>query len=138
MLATLVVQLPVCGGHAGGALRVTHDGVTETHDTAAGTEDGAEDVFFGVAFFADCEHELKPITSGRRVCLIYSLVATTPVCEQVSGVAAQSAEMRALAEVVAAWPALPARLGVALDHKYTRANLAFAKLKARAPPRCAR
>lgn len=27
-----------------------------------------------VAFFADCEHEIKPILTGYRVCLTYNLV----------------------------------------------------------------
>jgi hypothetical protein len=133
MLATLVVQLPVAGGHGGGELCVRHEGVEFTFSTAH----AADTCFSGIAFYADCEHELRRITAGRRVCLVYSLVATTPVCEVVTGAAQQSAEMRALADVVAAWPALPARVGAPLDHKYTRANLAFAKLKARDRARAA-
>jgi hypothetical protein len=26
------------------------------------------------AFYADCEHELRPVKSGYRVCLVYNLV----------------------------------------------------------------
>jgi hypothetical protein len=26
------------------------------------------------AFYADCEHEVRPITEGNRVCLVYNLI----------------------------------------------------------------
>ncbi len=33
-------------------------------------------LYLGVCMGADCEHEVKPVTSGHRLCLIYNLVHT--------------------------------------------------------------
>lgn len=125
-----MVQLPVCGGHTGGKLVVRHRGSEIAFDFAK----GAEDCFRWAAFFADCEHELQPVTSGARVVLIYRLVAT-------AGAAAprpvdNSHATETLLNAAKAWGADPRdkglQLAIALDHKYSIANLAFNKLKARA------
>lgn len=71
MFATLVVCLP--SRHAGGALIVTHDGETKRIDF------GGDEAEFNVqyaAFYADCQHEITPVTSGHRVCLVYNLAIT--------------------------------------------------------------
>lgn len=33
--------------------------------------------FHYLAFYADCEHEIKPVTQGYRLCLIYNLCQHT-------------------------------------------------------------
>jgi len=68
MFATLVVCLP--SQHEGGTLIVSHDGLTRQ------VEFGGVNSEFNVqyaAFYADCQHEIKPVTSGYRVCLVYNL-----------------------------------------------------------------
>lgn len=69
MFGTLIVGLP--GKHTGGELIVKFDNKTETIDFSGPCS--AYKIPFA-AFYADCEHEIKPITSGYRVCLIYNLV----------------------------------------------------------------
>ena len=70
MFATLIVQLP--SRFSGGELVVRHNGSERVYSSS----DQAE---FGVRFAAHCadvEHEVKPVTSGRRVAVIYNLVWT--------------------------------------------------------------
>lgn len=68
MFATLVVCLP--SKHEGGRLIVRHDGQTKTIDF------GGKDAEFKAryaAFYADCQHEITPVTAGYRICLVYNL-----------------------------------------------------------------
>jgi hypothetical protein len=126
MFGTLVVQLPVAGGHTGAGLRVTHRGAEREVDF----ESGSDGFFITAAFYADCEHELLPVTTGRRVCLVYSLVAAAPGARLPGPGAAAAAARSELAAAAAAWPAeQPARVVLPLQHKYTLTNLAFARLK---------
>jgi hypothetical protein len=68
MFATLVVVLPsFC---AGGELVVRHKDRTVTLDLH--TEDPAEASF--AAFYADCLHEVLPVTAGCRLTLVYNLI----------------------------------------------------------------
>jgi len=66
MLATLVVVLP--SSHSGGALVVEHQDTKKqfySHRTAS-------DKLALFAFYADCRHELKPVTEGYRIALTYT------------------------------------------------------------------
>lgn len=69
MFGTLIVGLPAA--HTGGELLVSFDGKIEVIDFVPATRNYKIPY---VAFYADCEHEIKPITSGHRVCLVYNLV----------------------------------------------------------------
>ncbi|MGH9162146.1 MAG: 2OG-Fe(II) oxygenase [Vicinamibacteraceae bacterium] len=68
MFGTLVVVLP--SAHRGGDLILRHAG-REISANLSTTE--VSELTFA-AFYADCEHEARPITSGNRVCLVYNLV----------------------------------------------------------------
>ncbi len=62
MFGTLVVQLPsTCRG---GSLVVRHNG----QQRVFGPEQlgGTDSSLSYVAFYADCEHEVKPVTQGYR------------------------------------------------------------------------
>lgn len=69
MFGTLVIGLP--SKHTGGELVVSFDGLEEVADFAQNTSDYKINY---AAFYADCDHEIKPLTSGYRVCLVYNLV----------------------------------------------------------------
>ena len=71
MFGTLVVVLP--SEHEGGELIVRHAGRQVEADLSARE---AGEIRYAV-FYADCEHEVRPITSGHRSCLIYNLVQQT-------------------------------------------------------------
>ena len=66
MFATLVIALP--SKHNGGELLVRHAGEEVKVQFDSTTKD-----FQHAAFFSDCEHEVKPVTSGYRVCLTYNI-----------------------------------------------------------------
>jgi hypothetical protein len=71
MFGTLIVGLP--SKHTGGELLIRFDGMEVKVDFS---ELAGQYKIPYVAFYADCEHEIKPITSGYRVCLVYNLVQT--------------------------------------------------------------
>ena len=70
MFGTLVVVLPTA--FTGGELIVKHQG--KTKEFAQSNSSTFESSY--AAFYADCKHELKPVTSGHRLCLVYNLVKT--------------------------------------------------------------
>jgi hypothetical protein len=69
MFGTLIIVLP--SGHSGGELCVRFDGRKEIIDFSEAVNQYK--IPFA-AFYADCEHEIRPITSGYRVCLVYNLI----------------------------------------------------------------
>ena len=85
--------------------------------------------FQTAAFFADCEHEVEPVESGVRFCLVYNLrLAKGDPAELNASVGAQ-AERLAPALRRLTWSDPPKPLAVLLDHQYTEANFSLAGLK---------
>ena len=78
MFATLVIVLP--SPSEGGELVVRHGGREVALDLAV--DEPAEAAF--AAFYADCVHEVRPVTKGHRLTLIYNLLrkgtALKPPC----------------------------------------------------------
>jgi hypothetical protein len=68
MVATMIVILPT--EHTGGELIIEHDG--EKHSFTA-KKSKIPKLYCG-AFYADCYHEVKEVTSGYRVSLTYNLI----------------------------------------------------------------
>ncbi|KAJ3317388.1 hypothetical protein HDU76_001200 [Blyttiomyces sp. JEL0837] len=125
MFGTLVVQLPSL--FTGGELVTDHGRATKRFDH----QKDSQSEFFYTAFFADVYHELKPVTSGWRLCLVYNLVQTSngplptptnfgPVVQQLNPAMRQWIKHKT-----------PPKLIIQLEHKYTEANLSFTKLKGR-------
>jgi len=72
MVATLVIVLP--SAYEGGELIIRHDGKEETIDFT--TVENGEFMLHFAAFYADCEHEIRPLKSGYRLCLVYNVTLT--------------------------------------------------------------
>ena len=68
MVATLGVVLP--SPHRGGTLIIDHQGEKKRYQSSRAASDQLS--FF--AFYADCQHEVRPVTDGSRVVLIYNLI----------------------------------------------------------------
>ena len=129
MFATLVVALP--SSFAGGELVVRHKGREVRLDLRC--DDPAEAAF--AAFYADCVHEVLPVTEGCRLILVYNLVrrgrGRTPEPPDYAG------ERARVAALLQAWrdakrrpgDATPEKLVYPLEHAYTPAELGFAALK---------
>ncbi|HVN13121.1 MAG TPA: 2OG-Fe(II) oxygenase [Kineosporiaceae bacterium] len=128
MVATLVVTLP--SQHSGGELVVHHLGEATTYR-------GFADRLALVAFYADCRHEVRPVTSGYRVTLTYNLLLDGDTARVPSDQATIDEVARALrAHTSTPAPqrygpphAPPGRLVVLLDHEYTERGLAASRLK---------
>lgn len=129
MFATLVVVLP--SAYAGGELLIRHQGREVC--LVLSSEDAAEVAF--AAFYADCWHEVRPITAGCRLALIYNLVRPgrgkrlqPPAYDaEVNQVAALLAQWRC--ELAAGSAQVPEKLIYPLEHVYTSAEIAFETLK---------
>lgn len=128
MFGTLVIVLP--GEFTGGALLIRHRGETAAVDLCCDEPSSAT----FAAFYADCVHEVQPVTSGHRLALIYNLVrqgpGPLPVAPDYRG------PQDRLTRLLADWgapatppPPGPNKLVYPLEHAYTPAELAFATLK---------
>lgn len=128
MFGTLVVVLP--SAHRGGELVIRHAGREVTVDVS-----GAEvsEISFA-AFYADCEHEVRPITAGNRVCLVYNLIQQRAAKGKGESLHAPDYEKQiaAAAELLKKKliePGAPAKIAWLLEHQYSPEGLSFAGLK---------
>ncbi len=139
MVATLVIALP--SAHAGGELIVRHEGREVQVDF------GAEGRFAMqyAAFYADCEHEVRPVTSGFRLALVYNL--TLAKSKQAISAPTSREPVEAVARLLEEWRPQKkktkksvtatspeevrplTKLAVVLDHKYSPAGLTRDTLK---------
>ncbi len=71
-IGTLVIGIPIT--HDGGDLLVRHQGLEDSFYVSQ-----APNEISWIAFFTDCEHEVKKITSGFRVTCTYNIVKTKHV-----------------------------------------------------------
>lgn len=128
MFGTLIIGLP--SRHSGGSLFVRFNGEEEIIDFSDAENDYKLPF---TAFFADCEHEIKPITSGHRVCLVYNLVQKQNGKMQIRHATNQEA-INDLAQILSRSEAqFP--FAVLLGHQYTPANFSMEALKLNDYPR---
>lgn len=129
MFGTLVVGLP--SAHDGGELIIRHAGREVTVDMSRAE---FSEVNFA-AFYADCEHEVRPITEGNRVCLVFNLIlrkregkSKTPEL-LAPDYDKETVEITELLEGHFSSPNAPAKLAWLLEHHYSPEGLSFAGLK---------
>lgn len=124
MVATLVVVLP--SSFQGGELVIRHDGEERTIDF--GGEDGQFRIHYA-AFYADCEHEVRPLRAGHRLCLVYNL--TLARSKKRIAAPRASEQIDKLRQILDEWAKedAPRKLVVTLDHQYTKDGLTWDKLK---------
>lgn len=124
MFGTLIIGLP--SKHTGGELFVRFDGKEEIVDFSEAT---ANFKMPYVAFYADCEHEIKPLTSGYRICLVYNLVQMK---------AAETIKLQPLEEYVTKISGILTKYSdeednfmriILLGHQYTPENFSMESLK---------
>lgn len=123
MVASLIAVLP--NPFEGGSLVVRH-GPAE-RDFPFREAAAAKGACFA-AFYADCEHEVRRVTSGVRIALAYNLVLAPDPAARPDTTAPPSEELvAAIGSWVARHPAEP--LVFALDHHYTPLGLSRDLLK---------
>jgi predicted 2-oxoglutarate/Fe(II)-dependent dioxygenase YbiX len=129
MFATLVVTLP--SAHTGGDLVVRHKGREVRLDVRC--DDPSEAAF--AAFYADCVHEVLPVTSGCRLVLVYNLLRPgkgrlpLPPNHEREQAGIESLLQRWCADKTAPDDTTPEKLVYLLEHAYTPAELSFPALK---------
>ena len=129
MFATLVIVLPSI--YSGGELLVRHRDREVRLDLHC--PEPSEVTF--AAFYADCKHEVLPITSGCRLTLIYNLLRQDKGrLPEPPNYEAEQAGVTALLRQWAAARKLPEddspeKLIYPLEHAYTPAELGFEALK---------
>jgi len=124
MFATLVVNLP--SDHEGGELIVSHDGQSNMYSFADG--DGFHPPL--AAFYADCYHEVKPITSGYRINLIYNLSIADRKKQPL--LSEQSKVIEDIGSAIQKWKQENGEnpiLTYLLEHSYTEQNISLSNLK---------
>ena len=141
MFATLVLALP--SQSKGGELVVRHNDREARLDLAC--EDPSEIAF--AAFYADCVHEVLPVTSGCRATLVFNLTRTgkgktpePPSYETEAGAVTRllrhwaeakgpSRELADDLEYTDDDGGIPEKLIIPMEYAYTPAELAFDRLK---------
>ncbi|WP_237478196.1 2OG-Fe(II) oxygenase [Lichenibacterium dinghuense] len=122
MFATLVIVLPSPG--SGGELVVRHAGQEVSY--VMRPPEPSQAAF--AAFYADCLHEVLPVTSGWRLTLVYNLVRAAP--GGTLRAPDHGPERLGLTKRLGRWDGdAPAKLVVPLAHAYTPAGLSFDALK---------
>jgi hypothetical protein len=128
MFGTLVIQL--LSDYSGGELAISHGGKEEVFDFSG--MKGCVNYHYA-AFYADCQHEIKTVTEGYRLCLIYNLLYTgtgsTPVP------ADNLALINRIVVAMMQWNEEatncrgPEIMAYLLEHMYCEASLSFKCLK---------
>ena len=128
MIATLSIALPVAG--AGGEIVVRHRERERTIDMTAAEP---SELAFAV-FYADCEHEVRPVTEGHRLSLVFNLCLRADDTDTPRTAPDYDQQVDRLARRLAAWRRGPdgvEKLAWVLEHEYTEAGLSFDALKNR-------
>ena len=128
MFGTLIVQLP--SDYSGGQLVISHGGKEKVFDFSG--MKGCTNYHYA-AFYADCQHELKKISKGYRLCLVYNLLYTGT-----GSLPAPIEDGLIIGQLVTAMKQWndeasrrkgPPMMVYILEHKYCEASLSFKGLK---------
>jgi hypothetical protein len=119
MIGSLVICLPV--PHQGGDLVVNHFNRQNIHEFAMDDDDDC-DLIHWAAFFSDCVHEVKPVVSGNRITVTYSILEQLAQ-EQTYVPATKGLLQSAILDHESQ------QIGIVLSHKYTHAAIDSIVLK---------
>jgi predicted 2-oxoglutarate/Fe(II)-dependent dioxygenase YbiX len=124
MFATLLIALP--SEHEGGELLVRHGGQEEM--IYFGGENKHYQIQYA-AFYADCKHEVKPVTHGYRCCLVYNLALENTRRQPMAP--DNNSHVEQLSKVLKKhFKQKPSeKMAILLEHQYTKAGLSFDSLK---------
>lgn len=129
MFATLIIVLPSI--YTGGELIVRH----KDHEARLDLCSPEPSVATFAAFYADCVHEVLPVTSGCRLTLVYNLLRQGR--SWLPKPPNYDAEQACLVKLLRQWSTSrqspddgsPEKLIYPLEHAYTQAELSFDMLK---------
>lgn len=124
MFGSLIIALPA--RHTGGELIINFDEQTKSICFSEAIDQYQMPY---VAFYTDCEHEIKKVTTGYRLCLVYNLIQLDNKIPIKSPLF--SKQVNDLTKVLKNIPSqnLYKPLVIFLNHQYTPANFSFSFLK---------
>jgi hypothetical protein len=121
----MIIQLPI--SFTGGDI-VWHQDEPKTMSLA----DNSSENYHCTAFYADCLHQIHPVTSGVRLCLVYNLVESPDVESPSYDLCMKGeSDLRSIAKDWMADEHAPPKLGYKLSHQYTRSSFGISTLKGR-------
>ena len=126
MIATLSISLPTAGD--GGELLVRHRGREIAVDMHA--HEPSELTF--AAFYADCAHEIRPVTEGHRLSLVFNLCLRAGDTDTPREAPDYTEQIAMIANRLVEWQHAEDgadKLVWLLDHEYSEAGLSFDALK---------
>jgi 2OG-Fe(II) oxygenase superfamily len=129
MFGTLMICLP--SKHTGGEIHLSHEG----RHLIFSTSNMSDLEYSCAAWYSDVVHEVKPITSGYRLVLIYNLVqgSSGPITTAASRTDSKSRLKMVLSQWSAIcnrdYPGIPRILAYKLSYKYSISSLSFNTLK---------
>ncbi len=124
MFGTLVIAMP--SDHRGGQLHIRHDGREQVVDFSDPAH--ARDLQYA-AFFADCEHEVLPVESGYRCCVVCNLRLDEGDPARLNLSLTENSRFLLPALAALGQSAAGDLSAVVLEHAYTEANFALRRLK---------
>jgi hypothetical protein len=116
MFATLVIQLPSI--YTGGEFIVYNGAHVKKYDFGVSNNKAPIAMHF-TAHYADLEHEIKPLLTGYRAALVYSLCSSDIINFNLNKSDVQSHLTNALNNL----STFDKPLAIALDHKYTHGSI---------------
>jgi hypothetical protein len=125
MSGTSVIQLP--SPFTGGAFTVSFQGETKTFVQ----ESDSKSDFKYIAFYADCEHQLRPVTSGTRLCLVFNRVCPASETPTPAINFRTESKLQLMANDCMVDKTAPSQLGYGLGHRYTPHSFGVDSLKGR-------
>eukprot|EP01102_Stenamoeba_stenopodia_P008443 TRINITY_DN2427_c0_g1_i1.p1 TRINITY_DN2427_c0_g1~~TRINITY_DN2427_c0_g1_i1.p1 ORF type:complete len:395 (+),score=64.96 TRINITY_DN2427_c0_g1_i1:58-1242(+) len=124
MFGSLIITLP--SNFSGGQLSVTHQGHTKRFPPLL-----TEQFPSYTAFYADCKHEILPVTEGYRIALVFNLISTAGGLPKPPSMG----PIRQVVECMEAWERHrypdPSLAVYVTEHQYTAAGLSPHVLKGR-------
>lgn len=130
MVATLVIILPTA--HEGGELIIDHRGIKKTY----AFKPSKIAKLNCIAFYADCYHEVKEVTSGYRVSLTFNLILEKYKGQlealyerDTSTRLGQALKQYFYPKTIDAHRTTPLKMVYLLDHQYTQSGLSWDALK---------
>lgn len=131
MFGTLIIGLP--SAHTGGELDVNFDGRKKPIDFSEACNSYKIPY---TAFFADCEHEVKPVLSGYRICLVYNLIHKNQSVSSIKSLDFSS-QQKNISDLLISEQKQFGELPkvILLGHEYTPANFSLQNLKGHDKPR---
>jgi 2OG-Fe(II) oxygenase superfamily len=125
MFGTLIIQLP--SSFTGGAFSVSHQGETKTFVQETDSEKDCK----YISFYSDCEHQLHPVTSGVRLCLVFNLICVAPTAPTHAINIDTETKLQAMAGDWIADKSARVSLRYGLGHQYTPQSFGIDSLKGR-------